>query len=334
MSTKSGFNRFLSSNNCRRQTLQLHRASINQPRRHYAANSLTSSDASFSGPQDPDSYCRDFVRKHDRDSYMTIQFFPRSLQASCFAVKAFYAELATIQDSVSNPLIGQMKMQFWKDAIKSRASPQHPIAIALHNAIKTSHIAPYHLNRIIEARDVELNSPSHLSMDTLLAHAESTSSTLNYILLSILGLSSSESYSHAASHLGVSQTLSTLLRALPYHTSKGTMVIPASITAKHGVNQEDVFRRGPAAEGINDAVYEFAVVANDHLITAREMFKEDGGYRVPTEAMPVFLGAIPVQNYLTRLEKADFNAFDPKLQLRAAIQLPWLIWRGYYKSSF
>lgn len=129
-------------------------------------------------------------------------------------------------------------------------------------------------------------------MDTLLAHAESTSSTLNYILLSILGLSSSESYSHAASHLGVSQTLSTLLRALPYHTSKGTMVIPASITAKHGVNQEDVFRRGPAAEGINDAVYEFAVVANDHLITAREMFKEDGGYRVPTEAMPVFLGAV------------------------------------------
>lgn len=43
-------------------------------------------------------------------------------------------------------------MQFWKDAIKSRAPPQHPIAIALHNAIKTSHIAPYHLNRIIEAR--------------------------------------------------------------------------------------------------------------------------------------------------------------------------------------
>ena len=46
------------------------------------------------------------------------------------------------------------------------------------------------------------------------------------------------------------------------------------------------------------------------------------------------ISQIPVQNYLTRLEKADFNAFDPKLQLRAAIQLPWQIWLGYYKSSF
>lgn len=70
------------------------------------------------------------------------------------------------------------------------------------------------------------------------------------------------------------------------------MVIPASITAKHGVNQEDVFRKGPAASGLTDAVYEFAVVANDHLITAREMFKKDGRHSVPKEAMPVFLNAV------------------------------------------
>lgn len=130
-------------------------------------------------------------------------------------------------------------------------------------------------------------------MDTLLAHAESTTSTLNYIILSILGLSSSDAYSHAASHLGASQTISTLLRALPYHVSKGVMVIPASITAKHHVNQEEVFRRGPAAAGIEDAVYEFAIVANDHLITARDIFKkENGQFEVPREAMPVFLNAV------------------------------------------
>ena len=130
-------------------------------------------------------------------------------------------------------------------------------------------------------------------MDTLLVHAESTTSTLNYILLSILGLSSSDTYSHAASHLGISQTISTLLRALPYHVSKGVMVIPASITAKHRVNQEEVVRKGPSASGLQDAVYEFAIIANDHLITAREMFKnESGQIKVPREAMPVFLNAV------------------------------------------
>ena len=73
------------------------------------------------------------------------------------------------------------------------------------------------------------------------------------------------------------------------------MVIPAEITAKHGVNQEEVFRRGPNAPGIDDAVFEFATVANDHLITAREMFNADGmGGQVPVVALPVFLSGVSV----------------------------------------
>ncbi len=132
-----------------------------------------------------------------------------------------------------------------------------------------------------------------MTLDSLTAHAEATSSTSNYLLLSILNLSSSETLFHAASHLGIAQTIATLLRALPYHASKRRMIIPASITAKHHVSQEEVFLRGPDAANITDAVYDFAVVANDHLITAREMFKADGGrLKVPREAMPVLLGAV------------------------------------------
>lgn len=141
---------------------------------------------------------------------------------------------------------------------------------------------------------MESNSPAHLTLDSLLAHAESTASTLNYLLLSVLGLSSSDTLAHAASHVGISQTLTTLLRALPYHASKGFMVIPASITAKNHVNQEDVFRHGSDAAGIEDAVYEFAVIANDHLMTAQDMFKQDGKIQAPREAMPVFLGAVSI----------------------------------------
>ncbi|KAL5501513.1 hypothetical protein ACEPAH_8773 [Sanghuangporus vaninii] len=295
----------------------------------------TSTNSSSVGPQDPDSYCRDFVMKHDRDAFLTSQFFPKHFQPACFAVRAFYVQLAMIQDTVTNPLIGQMRMQFWKDAIQHLGAPQHPIAAALRDASKTVHIAPYHLRRIVDARDVELNSPSHLNMDTLLAHAESTTSTLNYMLLSILGLSSSDTYSHAASHLGVAQTIATLLRALPYHASKGVMVIPASITAKHHVNQEEVFRRGPAAANLPDAVYDFAVIANDHLITSRELFKtENERIEVPREAMPVFLNAVPVQNYLNRLQTANFDVFTPKLQLRESVRLPWQIWRSYLRNQF
>ena len=137
-----------------------------------------------------------------------------------------------------------------------------------------------------------MKSPVHMTLDSLLSHAESTSSTLNYLLLSILDLHS-DKLLHAASHIGVAQTIAVLLRALPYHASKGHMVIPASITAKHGVIQEEVFRRGPNASGIDDAVYEFAVTANDHLLTARDMFKDESGkVLVPNEAIPALLAVV------------------------------------------
>ena len=144
-------------------------------------------------------------------------------------------------------------------------------------------------------KDAELQTPMHLTIDSLTSHAESTSSTVLYLLLSLLSLSSSN-FSHAASHLGIAQTIATLLRALPFHSKNKRMVIPAEITAKHGVKQEDVFRQGPHTPGMDDAVFEFATMAHDHLTTAREMLmnSEQFNGRVPIEALPIFLGGVRV----------------------------------------
>lgn len=59
---------------------------------HFSPKSYTttSSTSPSSGNQDPFTYCRDFVQKHDRDSYLISRFFPSHLQNACFAVRAFY----------------------------------------------------------------------------------------------------------------------------------------------------------------------------------------------------------------------------------------------------
>lgn len=122
------------------------------------------------------------------------------------------------------------------------------------------------------------------------SHAESTASTFLYLLLSLLNLPSA-TLSHAASHLGVAQSITTLLRAFPFHASRGMMVIPAEITAKHGMNQQAVLTKGGTSKELEDAVFEFATIANDNLLTARSMFRETEG-KVPEAAMPVFASAV------------------------------------------
>ncbi|THU87048.1 hypothetical protein K435DRAFT_745713 [Dendrothele bispora CBS 962.96] len=291
---------------------------------------------STEGISDPVQHCRSLVQKYDYEGYLISPFFPKELQGGYFALKAFYVELAMIQDNVSNPTIGMMRMQFWRDAIKAISDgnpPKHPIALALYDTSQRANLPTYHLKRIIDARDAELQTPAHLTIDSLTAHAESTSSTFLYLLLSMLSLPSSE-LSHAASHLGVAQTITTLIRALPFHAQRGRMVIPAEITAKHGVVQEEVFRKGPSTAGIDDAVFEFATVANDHLATARSMFEQKGfDGRVPANAMSVFLAGVPVSSILKRLEEANFDAFNGKVQTRDW-KLPWWVWRSYYKRMF
>ncbi|CAE6445351.1 unnamed protein product [Rhizoctonia solani] len=244
------------------------------------------------GISEANAYCRELVRKHDYEGYLCSYFYPRAAQPGYFALRAFNAELAMIRESVSRPVIGKLRMQFWRDTVKAitdNRPVKHPIAIALHEASQKAKLHPYYLNRMIDARDEDLDRESYTTVEAATQYAESTSSASLHLLLSILHQSHSNTLAHAASHVGIAHLFATLLRALPFHATKRRMVIPVEITAKHGVRQEEVFRMGGDAKGIDDAVFEFATIANDHILTARDTFK---GSRVPSEAMPVFLSAV------------------------------------------
>lgn len=110
------------------------------------------------------------------------------------------------------------------------------------------------------------------------------------------------------------------------------------------MREEDIFRQGGAAPGLKDAVFTVATRANDHLITAREMLSklrsegslghdfehaDDGEHEYTAQQMAagtdqqlrdvdaafgVFMSSISTQSWLDRLQKADFDLFDPQLR--------------------
>ncbi|KZV78926.1 hypothetical protein EXIGLDRAFT_743267 [Exidia glandulosa HHB12029] len=272
------------------------------------------------------------VRERDYASFLSGQACPANLRDAFFALRAFTIELASVPEMVSNPTLGKMRYQFWRDAIKQvyeDIPPQHPIALGLHHAVRVvGRVPAYHLKRIVDARDEDLSRTSYMTTDDLTSLTESTSSSLLYAQLALLSLTESDQLAHAASHVGVASGLATLLRAMPFHTSQRRMILPVDLTAQHGVSQEDVFRHGPDAKGVSDAVFALATVANDHLLTARDMFKDPSSGGIPERAMPVLAAAaVPARLYLEKLEAANFNAFAPQLQGRDW-KLAWRMWRS------
>jgi NADH dehydrogenase [ubiquinone] 1 alpha subcomplex assembly factor 6 len=103
-------------------------------------------------------YCSNLCRQHDGPSY-TLQYFIRPhVLPAYLAIRAFNIEVARIPDIVSNPAVGSIRMQFWRNTVNATFDsqpPENPIAILLASVLSTG----YKLNKtwfhkIINARDI------------------------------------------------------------------------------------------------------------------------------------------------------------------------------------
>ncbi|RFU34365.1 hypothetical protein B7463_g2033, partial [Scytalidium lignicola] len=224
------------------------------------------------------------------------------------SIRALNIELARIPDLVSNPTVGALRMQFWRDSVTRTLAgtpPKEPVAILLHTALKSLHerypgsstnTIKVWLMKVINAREQYMNDQPYPNMDALETYAENTYSTLSYLTFAALPLHSMAA-DHLASHLGKASGIVAVLRGLPLrafppppnlHSNnagfvealggsaggrQGTVILPLDIMAECGVKEEEVFRLGADAPGLKDAVFKVATRANDHLITAREMLK-------------------------------------------------------------
>ncbi|RIA87313.1 isoprenoid synthase domain-containing protein [Glomus cerebriforme] len=234
-----------------------------------------------------------------------------------------------IRESVSNPQFGKIRMEFWRETIDNIFKgnpPQQPIAQVLYNSLKMCQLPSLFFKRIIDERDAQLSDPPYITNKDLESYGENTASCLLYLHLKSLGVEDIQA-DHAASHIGKSIGIVTILKGFPYLVSKRRMLLPSVITAKYNISQEEIFRKGPV-KGLDDAIFEIATLAHDHLLTARTFLQN-----IPNQALPALLSAVPCDSYLKRLEKYNFNIFEPKLAIRNW-KLPFSLWYNYNKGTF
>ncbi|KAI0393606.1 squalene/phytoene synthase [Xylariaceae sp. FL0594] len=247
-------------------------------------------------------YCVAQLRQSDYDSYLIRNFVPRSKRDAYDAFRALNLELVRLPELVSNPTIGQLRMQFWRDAINNTFAgrpPKEPIMILLHHVMarlaetspESSHSSiKFWLLRMIGTREKHMDNRPFTSLTALEDYAENTYSTIMYSTLAALGVNSMH-MDHLASHVGKACGITAVCRGIRVLAALSASVkspsgaeaapgrnpvllLPLDVMAEAGVKEEDVYRHGPEASGFQDAVFKVATRANDHLITAREMLKQ------------------------------------------------------------
>ncbi|WEW61054.1 hypothetical protein PRK78_006543 [Emydomyces testavorans] len=290
---------------CRR--IRLSRRSLKKPhwkQQFSSSPSLdTGAETSRAEFESARKYCVDLLQKYDRPSYTLSTFIPRHTLDFYIALRALNVSLSLIPDSTSNPTIGLMRLQFWRDTITRTLAgtpPKEPIAILLAYALseldaKTkgkARISKGWLTRLINAREQPLTNTPYTNIASLEQYAENTYSTLLYLTLSAVPLTSLTA-DHLASHIGKAAGITSILRGLPlvafppppnHHsnqgglgggrgsgTRQGHITLPLDVMSQTGLKEENVFRQGADAPGLRDAVFTVATRASDHLITARQM---------------------------------------------------------------
>ena len=275
------------------------------------------------------SPCASEVRRLDHDRFLCALFAPEVEREDLFALYAFNQEVARIRETVSEPLIGHMRLQWWRDAmdaIYAGEAPGHPAALGLAEAVRRHGLARAHFDRLIEARASDLDDYTPPDTAALVAYAEETSATLTALSLEVLGQDGGAA-GEAGRNVGVAWALTGLLRAVPFHAGARRLYLPASLTQEMGLDISELFRRR-SSPALTAVVSKVAETARGHLAEARRPAPG-----VPRRALAALLPATLAEGYLKTLGRAGFDPFDERVQaapVGRVVRLAFNAYRGRY----
>ena len=263
------------------------------------------------------------LRRVDRDRYVTALFAPPERREALLALYAFNYEAARVREMVSEPLLGSIRLQWWRDAIEVIAAggklPQHEVGVPLGIAMRDFNLAPARFERLLAAREADLATEPPATLQALEQYAAATGGELAVLALEILGASEA---AQAGQHVGTGYALAGLLRAAAFHAGAGRSFIPAELDpGRSALNLKPTPELAHAARAIAD-------VARRHLEKARAL-----KHQVPRAAMPALLIAALAQHWLTILEKSGYDLFAPSVATPDAWR-GWRLWRAARGSSY
>jgi phytoene synthase len=261
------------------------------------------------------------VRTADPDRYIADLFAPAPLRKHLFALHAFNAEVARVREVVSDPKLGEIRLQWWRDAIANGAAGGHPIATALNQTIAEFSLPVDAFVRLLDARIFDLYDDPMPTLNDLEGYAGDTSSSLIQLAAIVLAGGQDPGTAEAAGHAGVAYALTGIMRALPIHARRGQLYLPQAMIAARALDPEALLA-GRMTPALRALLADLRTIARQHLAEAE---RDIADLAPPVNA--AFLPLKLVKPYLERMDRADYDPFSGAVEL-APWRRQWILWRA------
>lgn len=265
----------------------------------------------------PLSYCVAQVRRHDPDRFLTTLFAPAKEREDLLTLYAFNLEVAKTREVVSEALLGHIRLQWWRETIEdlyAGAEPRaHEVVRPLADLIARRQLTRSRFERLIAAREHDLEDEPPATLKALEDYAEGTSASLAALALETLGVRD-RAADETAREVGIAWALTGLLRAVPFHAERHRLYLPQDLIMAAGARPSELFDRGRTA-GLEQVVRQVADRAREHLAAARRCRAA-----LPRAALPAVLLARLADAYLAELRRSGYDPFALDLRRKSPLK--------------
>ncbi len=263
------------------------------------------------------AHCDALLKRDDRDRWFASLFLPASLRPHVNALYAFSLEIARVRQLVSEPGLGEIRFQWWREVLADESESAHPVAAALLDTMARCGLPREPFLGLIDARLFDLYDSPMPSVAALEAYAQATVGSLFGCAAAILGAAGDEA---AAGDAGIAYAVTGLLRALPWHLAAGQIYLPLDLLAAHGLDAASV-----RADGDKPAI--LAALADLRALTRRRL----GAFAGRDPGKAAYLPLALCEPYLRQMEKPGYNPLVNRIDLPEWRRL-WLLWRAARKT--
>ena len=219
---------------------------------------------------------RDALKKADPDRYRAALMADTQGRRDLLILYAFHYELSKVPDVTSEPMLGQIRYEWWREAIDEiytgREVRRHEISTPLAEMLRRTDVPRFWIDRLIDGRARDLDPQAFTDISDARDYARQTSGQLLQIAIKVLGGAPDE----AALNAGEAWGLTGLARSFGYYHDR----------VLQNLSFED-------------------------LIAAAEESYASGQGKVETAIFPALAYAALVPKFLNRMKR---SGFDPKTQ--------------------
>ena len=269
---------------------------------------------------------RDTARTHAPDLYLAALLAPRARREDLIILAAYAGDIARIPLTVSEPMLGQIRLQWWRDAfekVEPGSVTGNPVADAVIELMHRRGLPRETLLAPLDAYDHLLARGALSEPDEFTAYLDATSGAAFRMAAHVLDCPAAQEADKLLSAAGRAYGRARVAIDLPYHLARGRVPVPL---AYFGGRDPRGLAESDAAGAAQEATATLAREARSDLARLKPLFS-----RGPVSARAAVLPAALIEPYFKALQRESRDSLCNPADISPLTRASrlWLArWRG------